>query len=72
MPPAGRPAGVTRDEACAVGLGGARRVDAAERGCVVGKDAGDAPMAFDAVRVVFVTWFGISGHVGCGSAARIT
>ena len=72
MPPAGRPAGVTRDEARAVGLGGARRVDAAERGCVGGKGAGDAPMGFDAVRVVFVTWLGIFGHVGCGSAARIT
>eukprot|EP01045_Picozoa_sp_COSAG04_P052988 COSAG04_NODE_22883_length_347_cov_1.250000_1_plen_51_part_10 len=51
MPPVGRPAGISRDEACAVELGGARRVDAAERGCVGDKDAGDAPLAFDAVWV---------------------
>ena len=72
VPPAGRPAGVTRDEACEVDLGGAGRVDAAERGCVGGKDAGDAPSARDAVQVVFVTWLGMAGLVGLGPAARIT
>ena len=54
-PPAGRPAGGTSDEAREVDLGGARRVDAAERGCVGGKGAGDSPLARDAVQVVFVT-----------------
>ena len=72
VPPAGRPAGVTRDEACEVDLGGAGRVDAAERGCVGGKDAGDAPLACDAVQVVFVTWLGMAGLVGVGPAAQIT
>ena len=71
-PPAGRPAGGTRDEACVVDLGGAGRVDAAERGCVGSEDAGDAPLACDAVQVVFVTWLGMAGHVGVGPAARIT
>ena len=72
VPPAGGPAGVTSDEACVVDLGGAGRVDAAERGCVGSKDAGDAPLACDAVQVVFVTWLGMAGHVGVGPAARIT
>ena len=72
VPPAGRPAGVTRDEACEVDLGGAGRVDAAERGCVGGKGAGDAPSARDAVQVVFVTWLGMAGLVGVGPAAQIT
>ena len=71
-PPAGRPAGGTSDEACVVDLGGAGRVDAAERGCVGSKDAGDSPLACDAVQVVFVTWLGMAGHVGVGPAARIT
>ena len=39
-------------------VGGAGRVDAAERGCVGSKDAGDVPLACDAVQVV-VTWLGI-------------
>ena len=72
VPPAGGPAGATSDEACVVDLGGAGRVDAAERGCVGGKDAGDAPLACDAVQVVFVTWLGMAGRVGNGPAARIT
>ncbi len=37
-----------------------------------GKGAGDAPLACDAVQVVFVTWLGMAGLVGVGSAARIT
>ena len=60
------------DEACVVDLGGAGRVDAAERGCVGSKDAGDSPLACDAVQVVFVTWLGMAGRVGHGPAARIT
>ena len=36
------------------------------------KMLGDAPLAFDAVRVVFVTWLGMAGLVGLGPAARIT
>ena len=72
MPPAGRPAGVTRDEACEVDLGGAGRVDVAERGCVGSEDAGDAPLVRDAVQVVSVTWLGMAGLVGLGAAAVIT
>ena len=72
VPPAGRPTGVTRDEACEVDLGGAGRVDAAERGCVGSEDAGDAPLVRDAVQVVSVTWLGMAGLVGLGAAAVIT
>ena len=45
---------------------------AAYAGCVGSKDAGDSPLACDAVQVVFVTWLGMAGHVGVGPAARIT
>ena len=70
VPPAGQPAGVTRDEACGVDLGGAGRVDAAERGCVGSEDAGDAPLVRDAVQVASVTWLGMAGLVGLGARRR--
>ena len=43
-----------------------------KRGCVGSEDAGDAPLVRDAVQVVSVTWLGMAGLVGRGSAARIT